>query len=514
MIPNKKVTFKDIEVLMWTGKLKIRQKARRDFESHFWAIPVAELEVCKNLSSSSWSLTTFFDLLVSLIQNLRSILWSLTTFFNLLVSLSLYWKSFVMLDTTQENFEAYFRDQCEGAPSQIYLDDLFDEQVWIKTSENASLEEQKNSKSSKQAETLYLKEGPPPQIYSYDSRGGPYEKSKPKGKGFGSFKNADNSEPKNQSFNSLQKAQMPKNTGFAQKRLTIDYIGQLDQRLSNFRLNAVTVITKDLASADNLKYAPLMKFSFARIFRFAQKNVPHKWVSWGGASADATGRAKDFQSFARLLEKKQNSTTPGFYKEKKMPEKDFCLPKLNEQTNKKEEADEHTNKEKESDEQTKNSQDTKTTQDKAKKSKYQKDQKWKKKTDKSEKWWIDPINYSEFKHRLARLRDQFYKSSKQTEKFACCRDRISLFLLYFTGHRPSTLLSYKLKDIKTILEKKDSLPVYITDITKPEQTPVIFLISKEVIDEFFHGEIDLIQDYHFLKTIMTTEMKKKKSDSD
>ena len=92
-------------------------------------------------------------------------------------------------------------------------------------------------------------------------------------------------------------------------------------------------------------------------------------------SADATGRAKDFQSFARLLEKKQNSTTPGFYKEKKMPEKDFRLPKLNEQTNKKEEADEHTNKEKESDEQTKNSQDTKTTQDKAKKSKYQKDQK-------------------------------------------------------------------------------------------------------------------------------------------
>ena len=110
------------------------------------------------------------------------------------------------------------------------------------------------------------------------------------------------------------------------------------------------------------------------------------------------------------------------------------------------------------------------------------------------------INLGEFIESLDILKKRFDSKKSMTFKFNAARDRIALFVLYFSGLRVSNLLLLSVKDIEKFFIYGNEKGVSVVLIKKKEKLETQQLIfSQAVVNKYIYGEYKLIEDFLFVK---------------
>ena len=121
----------------------------------------------------------------------------------------------------------------------------------------------------------------------------------------------------------------------------------------------------------------------------------------------------------------------------------------------------------------------------------------------------DPISFDEFIFALNYIKKNTYEHWTNTEKFTCARDRIALFLLFFSGLRVQNLLHVSLQDLINIFLNPENKHTSISLIKKKKSEFHTFFVSRAVAHKFFFGEINLIEDFYFLHETILNGLEKK-----
>ena len=101
-------------------------------------------------------------------------------------------------------------------------------------------------------------------------------------------------------------------------------------------------------------------------------------------------------------------------------------------------------------------------------------------------------------HFLACLTQISNGSSKTLSKqFSKARDRIAVFLLFFSGIRVGSLLTITLFDLIEIFQKRDSISLSVSKKREKKDTQS-FLLADTVYAQFVHGEYNLYDDFLFI----------------
>ena len=107
------------------------------------------------------------------------------------------------------------------------------------------------------------------------------------------------------------------------------------------------------------------------------------------------------------------------------------------------------------------------------------------------------IKYSHFVTALDLVDNGKSKETTASRIFSNARNRIALFLLYFSGMRVGTLLQITFSDLNNLFSETQEL-LYPISKKRDKKQEQIFVVSSNVYEHFIYGKYNLQEDYKCL----------------